>query len=415
MGSLFSIAPFSNIFLLPSSHLASRSKKSSKRLSDDDSDGLPVQTEGFQPVSSSSSTVPNEELTEEKSQDLLFQYVDELEDRTAEKRLKALQQCSAMIALHFIPDAVLNFRSTLLSAVENSLKRGGAPEKVSAFNLLKLVVLSLGTSSTDIYPSFRPSILRLLKDNDEDLSVRSAAAEALALLSFVCEESSDSCHDDIAVLYSLFEAPEPLSVAAVGGWSLLITILNAKTIIERYVEDALTLLFEMLTRTPLATSIAVGEAIALLYETVRDIEDYDLEDLPVDKTELLQALDGLVNERTRRKSKSDQVDQRKISASIESDTAPTIDIVVNKQQLVFNSWEQITQLNALRSALRTGFHIHLQYNDLLHEIFDVRIQKEHSTHKLTRLEKRQFCSKNSAASKDRTSSRDQARAKKLVR
>ncbi|MDP2435060.1 MAG: hypothetical protein Q8P67_04910 [archaeon] len=367
----------------------------------------------------SSTPLPDDEQPEEHSQDLLFQYSDDLEDRTAEKRLKALQNCATTIALHYLSEGVESFRATLLSAVENSLKRGGAPEKVSAFSLLRLVVVTLGTSSQGIFPAFRPACLRLLGDRDEDVEVRAAAAHTLALLSFICEESEETSHDDAAVLQTLFEEPEALSAAAVNGLALMLTVMSATTIIERYLEDVLLALFELLTRSPPATSVAAGEAIAYLYEVARGADDYDLEDLPVDSNEVVAVLNEMAVERTRRKAKSDQKDQRKnfrnILASVEKNTPPSVELIVNKQQVSFGSWEEVIQLNALKLTLRSGFQIHFQHNDLLHQIFDVRIQKETSKYKLSKLEKRQFCSKNSAASKDRMARRDASRSKKIVK
>jgi hypothetical protein len=381
-------------------------------LSDDDDDDQKGPNEAH----------PDEPLSEKDVSDLLYQFTDDLQDRTTEKRLKALQQCAATLARSFMPDAVDSFRVTLLTAAENSARRGGPTEKEAALTLLRLVVISLGTSATGVYPQFRPALLRLLQDPDEDLNVRVAAVQTLSLLSFICEESAagEAIHEDLAALFQLFEADAvELASAAISGWSLLLTILRADTLLERYAEEALILLVELLEReVSVGVSAAAGRAIAYIYEVARAEEDYDETDLPVDVGEVVRTLEGLATERQRRVAKATQKDKRKVFRQIRdalrSGQAPEVVVVVNKQELRFDSFERLIQLDALRAALRSGFQCHLQYNELLHDIFDVRIQKETSVHKLSHIDKRLFCSKNSARAKDRTAARDSARAKKMA-
>jgi len=63
-------------------------------------------------------------------------------------------------------------------------------------------------------------------------------------------------------------------------------------------------------------------------------------------------------------------------------------------------------------VLRSGFQTHFQYNNLLHDVFEVDIAQQPSAHRLSKIEKRLHQSKNSAKSKQRTTSRAQNRRQK---
>lgn len=271
----------------------------------------------------------------------------------------------------------------------------------------------------DVYGRFRPQLAKLIKDADVEPSALGMIVAAFAMLSFVCEESADFIEDDIALLASTFELTESqVSSAGISSWTLLLTTIKSETIISDYLDDQLLQFSEMLPGSDLPKSIAIGEAMAYLLEVARSAEEYEMDDLLIDPADIAEQLNNLAADRSRKMSKQTQKDRRKnfrqLAKAIESGAAPSVSLVINKQELKFDTWEQIVQLNALRTALRSGLQTHLHYNDLLHQIFDVNLSKEVSAHRLSRLDKRKYCSKNSESAKSRTESRAAARAKKMV-
>lgn len=362
------------------------------------------------------SSAPGPEVTEDNAGDLMHEFCDDLTDKSAEKRVRALAGCARVLALRFWPE-VTSVQTTLLEAVESSLKRGGDGEKQAAIGLLQLVLLTIGTESPGLYGRFRPVLAKLIKDGDGQPATQAQLVSAFAMLSFVSDDSGDDIEDDVALLAGLFESSESVVCSAgVAGWSLLLTTLSADTIVYDYLEEALLQLAEMLPGADLLKSAAVGEAIAYLLEVAVKCETYDAGDLPIDAHDIAATLDDLANERSRKTSKHEQKGRRKkfrvLARAVRSGSPPAVALVINKQEVRFDNWEQIIQLGALRAALRSGFQTHMHHNDLLHQIFDIRLAKEVSAHKLSRLEKRFYCSKNSASSRDRSESRAAARDKK---
>eukprot|EP00244_Chara_vulgaris_P010413 TRINITY_DN4791_c0_g1_i3.p1 TRINITY_DN4791_c0_g1~~TRINITY_DN4791_c0_g1_i3.p1 ORF type:complete len:459 (+),score=80.70 TRINITY_DN4791_c0_g1_i3:709-2085(+) len=76
--------------------------------------------------------------------------------------------------------------------------------------------------------------------------------------------------------------------------------------------------------------------------------------------------------------------------------------------LTINTWIQTIQLNALRRFLAEGFQRHLQDNELLHQIFDYSPRTELPMRRST-VEKRLYMSPNSIVSKARTQHRNRLR------
>ncbi|BBN11875.1 hypothetical protein MPTK1_5g15480 [Marchantia polymorpha subsp. ruderalis] len=74
-----------------------------------------------------------------------------------------------------------------------------------------------------------------------------------------------------------------------------------------------------------------------------------------------------------------------------------------------NTWSQTIQLNALRRVLAEGFQRHMQENELLHEIFDF-IPRNQKRQSLSTKEKRMYMSPNSVISKARTQMRNRSRS-----
>ncbi|XP_024358487.1 uncharacterized protein [Physcomitrium patens] len=93
---------------------------------------------------------------------------------------------------------------------------------------------------------------------------------------------------------------------------------------------------------------------------------------------------------------------RELLAAIEDGVAPQVSVKLPAgNTLKFNSWTEIIQVNAIRRFLGEGFQTHMQGNPLLHEIFDFVPQSE-KRNTLSTKEKRMLQSPNSVVSKART-------------
>jgi len=93
---------------------------------------------------------------------------------------------------------------------------------------------------------------------------------------------------------------------------------------------------------------------------------------------------------------------RELLASIENGLAPQVSVKLpGGNTLKFNTWTEIIQLNVIRRFLGGAFQTHMQGNELLHDIFDFVPQAE-KRKTLSTKQKRMLQSPNSIVSKART-------------
>lgn len=90
---------------------------------------------------------------------------------------------------------------------------------------------------------------------------------------------------------------------------------------------------------------------------------------------------------------------------MQNNQEPRESFVLKKQRFEFSSWREIFQLDVFRTMLGKGFQDHFEKNDLLHQIFNVRIDETAAHYTMSAAEKRQLLSPSSSIAKTRTQDR----------
>jgi hypothetical protein len=190
-----------------------------------------------------------------------------------------------------------------------------------------------------------------------------------------------------------------LLAAAVSAWALLLTtIVSSKRNVDSW-KESITFLSALLEAEDRAVRMAAGEALALCFE-LKLLDVFSNEEVEVDTAEAsgsknqlflnMQALkakiSGLVYNLSmeaggRGADKKNLNDQRDLFQRI-SDFIKTGECLEESLRIAgkhgilrVTSWRESIQLNYLRRFLGRGFLKHAQDNGLLHDIFDIKMDK----------------------------------------
>ncbi|CAN6312236.1 unnamed protein product [Urochloa humidicola] len=338
---------------------------------------------------------------------VLDKYIDDLYEKRGSTREKALGALVDAFESFVLLGLVENKYVTLLSQFTNSIKKGSTKEVCLACHAIGLLAVTLGagSSSHEIMDESHPQLLRILQ-TWPDAPKMISALDCLAVVTFVgatdlaetqlsMKAIWDVIHPKSGSNIGIVRKPKPpLLAAAVSAWAFLLTTVDS----SRRNTDTWKDLLEAEDR---AVRIAAGEALALCFELkLLDVSsneevgvDSDTRETSGSKNQLflnMQALkakiSGLVYNLSmeaggRGADKKNLNDQRdlfqRISDFIKSGECPEESLKISGKNgiLRVTSWRESVQLNYLRQFLGRGFLKHAQDNDLLHDIFDIKIDR----------------------------------------
>jgi hypothetical protein len=275
---------------------------------------------------------------------------------------------------------------------------------------LLAITLGAGSSSHEIMDESRLQLLRVLQ-TWPDASKMISALDCLAVVTFVgatdLSETQlsmkaiwDVIHPKSGSNVGIVRKPKPpLLAAAVSAWALLLTtIVSSKRNVDSW-KESITFLSALLEAEDRAVRMAAGEALALCFE-LKLLDVFSNEEVEVDTAEAsgsknqlflnMQALkakiSGLVYNLSmeaggRGADKKNLNDQRDLFQRI-SDFIKTGECLEESLRIAgkhgilrVTSWRESIQLNYLRRFLGRGFLKHAQDNGLLHDIFDIKMDK----------------------------------------
>uniref|UniRef100_A0A804LM57 Interferon-related developmental regulator N-terminal domain-containing protein n=2 Tax=Zea mays TaxID=4577 RepID=A0A804LM57_MAIZE len=303
---------------------------------------------------------------------------------------------------------------TLLSQFINSIKRGSVKEVCLACRCIGLLAITLGagSSSHEIMDESHPHLLRVLQ-TWPDAQKMISALDCLAVVTFVgatdlaetqlsLKAIWDVIHPKSGSNVGVVRKPKPpLLAAAVSAWAFLLTTIGSSRRNTDSWKEPITFLCSLLEAEDRAVRIAAGEALALCFELrmfdvsssdEADVDSYTGEaggskhQLFLNMQALKAKLSGLVYSLSmeaggRGADKKNLNDQRdlfqRISDFIKSGECPEESLRISGKNgiLRVTSWRESIQLNYMRRFLGRGFLKHSQDNDLLHEVFDIKIDR----------------------------------------
>uniref|UniRef100_I1PCQ1 Interferon-related developmental regulator N-terminal domain-containing protein n=1 Tax=Oryza glaberrima TaxID=4538 RepID=I1PCQ1_ORYGL len=365
-------------------------------------------------VSTALSDLQLAQATEQvSSQDfVLDKYIDDLYEKRGSTREAALGALVDAFESFVLLDLVENKYATLLNQFINSIKKGSIKEVCLACHTTGLLAITLGagSSSHEIMDESRLQLLRVLQ-TWPDASKMISALDCLAVVTFVgatdLSETQlsmkaiwDVIHPKSGSNVGIVRKPKPpLLAAAVSAWALLLTtIVSSKRNVDSW-KESITFLSALLEAEDRAVRMAAGEALALCFE-LKLLDVFSNEEVEVDTAEAsgsknqlflnMQALkakiSGLVYNLSmeaggRGADKKNLNDQRDLFQRI-SDFIKTGECLEESLRIAgkhgilrVTSWRESIQLNYLRRFLGRGFLKHAQDNGLLHDIFDIKMDK----------------------------------------
>ncbi|KAK9823814.1 hypothetical protein WJX72_005686 [[Myrmecia] bisecta] len=374
--------------------------------------------------------------------------IDALYEKRASVREKGLEGLVALLTGNYCFDEVQQRQETLTSICLGCLRRGSTTEAVTAARGLGLHAITLGASDeTERLAQEARPVLETASLHSKAAGVRVAAAETLALLTFVAAEDPQATEEVMNHLSGLRRAPSfKVVAAALRGWALLLSTLPAWRLDSAKIEAHLASLASHLHDDDVEVRGAAGEAIALLYHStgLQELRPFDNElssnpETPstpesgdeaemsgdeagtssafqADMDDVMARMKDLATNRgdRQRRSKRDRSSLkttfRDLHNIVEDGAVAETKIKLRHgDTLVVDTLAATVQLNALRRYLAEGFQIHLQENPLLHQIFGFE-PREQRAERLTPLEKRMYRSPASVQSKSRTLRRNYDRA-----
>jgi len=334
-----------------------------------------------------------------------------LGDKRGSNREYALDHLVKAMKADFVPELVEERKTTIIEALKKGIKKGSPKEQQLSAQASSLMCITLGAEEAEeIYRDLSP-IYKELIHNNADEQVCSTFVEDYAMNCFIGNPEEADTISSMELLQDVFNRPTggaELRSHAIHAWSLLVTTVDTKHVYDVVVPDNLQKIAEFLKDEHVDVRYAAGEALALLIEIIRGVEDEEFElgklNGYIEVDDVLDTLYNLSSEKVKAKTEKEKqrVPFKDIQNSIENGTVPDSTLSFNHQKFKFSSWLQLRQLEAVRDTLGTGLQLHFEKNELLQEIFDVEVDSQKVKTKLTAIQKRMTKSPNSPLSKART-------------
>jgi hypothetical protein len=326
-------------------------------------------------------------------------------------------------------DECESWKETLCERLAVSLKKGKAKEAHLACLAMALLVLTLGAdewTEEAVTSEFLP-LLQHKMVAAASPAAKVAAIRSLGVLCFVASSDSNVLQDCIEKVQKLFSsASKEVRSESYTVLSLLmsISIPIGPEIVEhllRYVQS----FSKALGDESVEVRTAAGNALVVVNEVFGEI----IQDNDEEKEEEEALVDGELVERMSelatsswsnassgmRMNKREKANQRKafrgLLDAMEGTGSKESKIKLKHGDvLVLDTQSLRVTASVFKSVLLNGFQVHMQTNDLLHQIFNFQPRQE-KIH-LSQLEKKMMFSPNSAAKKSQTKERKKGRMQK---
>jgi len=366
---------------------------------------------------SDNGSVNGEEIENIPSQ--LSDNLELLQEKRSSTREKAMNFFIKQFRTQFLEDFIESNRTTLLEHLKKSLKRGNENELVLAPKVLSLMSITLGTSSENLYKEIAPIYKEMINNGFSSDQAFSAFLDSLGIICFIGNNDEHETVDVMDLFKKTFSSnhKSPLTLSsALRNWGLLLTTEDKSFAYDTLIPDILESLVLNLNSNFVEVRVAAGEVLALVIEISKLAnEAFSLKKFSnrINIDDLKDILSEYTFDKNRQQSKKDKDKQRNIFKQISSyvldDEQPEEILSFKHQKFSFDTWASIHQLNRLRDCLGEGLHIHFVENDIIHDIFNIQVDKDAKKTQLSQVEKRMYLSPNSEASKHQSKQRSKQR------
>lgn len=343
--------------------------------------------------------------TTTSTDDTLWEKMEDLKEKRASVRLKALTYFVTQLQKHQHVDLILERADTLLTYTASLVKKSSSGEEASlACQVISLAALSFrakGHDGHDLLLNQWPLMQTLMKNTARPLEARVAAVCATGLMCWVdllCDTLEDS---QLAPVLTQFEAlvepqVEPdLVVAALDMLALLLTCEPEAKLAGSLFKKYAPVCSGLLTHPILEVKQSAGCLLALLQEAAMTCEQADtVADVEegVDIDAIIERLQELSTDSSRMQTKKQRAKQksffRDILRTVEDCEAPVEKLEIMTINHEFEGWRTVLQLKCMRGVLGSGLTQQLVKNSLLVETFDVQCADPDTNENVTKQQKK---------------------------
>jgi len=382
-----------------------------------------------------------------------------IQERRAESHMKGLNILRSTLARLSCSEAVDDAREELFMCLLNSVKRGKEKESTEASEVLSMCVLALGPEEEALFSQISP-VLEEVALKGKKPGIRAAALRALTFACFISTMEHSHTWHVFDLLYGIIATAgtklkmvgdEQILEAACDSFGLLASTIQRSYFAGSNFEKTISRLGPLLTHGTPAVRTAAGQTLAMVFEINQSLEHGSTSRKPsgdrhrgfsvhsqadesdetdearaellaelsnvMSEEEVIEAVETLAGEYDRSKGKQERKEQRSvfrdIVSTISRGEAPETTLTIRNEDLTFDSWAHILQLNSIRRVLGGGFQFHFRNNRLVRSIFGLgEAPVEDGDDRLSKLEKRLFLSENSAAKKEKSKERNKDRRNK---
>ncbi|KAK9076250.1 hypothetical protein SSX86_004583 [Deinandra increscens subsp. villosa] len=335
--------------------LVQDNRRGGKRDTDFESDGDTV----IQECTSASAQLGSKSLNH------LLEQLYEKRGSTRESALSSIIQRSSLGCQYQFCEK--NF-SELLYQCLKSFKRGSNKESCLAVEALGLLAITIGCgeNSHELYKEASPVLSEALKTESQSKKLK-LILDSLAIITFVggneLDETERAMQSIWDFMHSRAESKESQS-AAVFSWSFLLSSMDSWSISYKHWQGAIPFFKNLLEQDHEPTLIGARQALGLILE-LGCLEKFEGDTSTTEETNVKDIL--------------------KVNSSILysiDDRVPEICVKVGKQILKVDALPQQIQLNFLKRLLGSGFVVHMKENELLHDVFKFKPEKQRSSREL---------------------------------
>jgi hypothetical protein len=215
--------------------------------------------------------------TEEDVQFVLSEHVDNLSDKSSRTRQAALSSMTKILCQKMAGHHLVESKETLVDILVRGVKKLRGGERCELIQLTSLLAVQFGVEHSELLAAMKLPLLQLGQDPTATPAERAASLSALALCAFI--QGSDHLETEGAMreLEAVFRCRlDPVVAAAVQSWSLLLSITPSSRA-SHLRASQLPVLNSLLSKGDMNVKIAVGQAVALLFELTEDREPEDEE------------------------------------------------------------------------------------------------------------------------------------------
>ncbi|KAK7102246.1 interferon-related developmental regulator 1-like isoform X2 [Littorina saxatilis] len=373
---------------------------------------------------------------QESFEDRLCECIEGLLSKSGPQRKKFLDGLKQALCKKYLVDFLEKRKETVADSLLKCVKKGKTEEQSLAAQCISLLALQLGPDLVHLYTEIQAVLSTMLADNTASVQTRAECASALAMCCFL---TSSPKRDDVEELCSKMGMMEDvfkkayrkadgslpqgnpqmsvLNVSCLDAWCLLLTR-TPDFFIQRTAQTHISLLGDLLRGSDTDLRVAAGEAIALLYDMNRYIdEDFGFGEEDAETNALCDQLKELSTESTKHIARNALRRQRsRFRDILQTVKTWVVDEEVVKmgrlESLMLEDWATKIQYNAFCNVLHSGVNIHLQENVMLREFFGLGAPLPVGAkpqHKMTKVQRKYY---NSLADKARTVSRGKNRDKR---